>query len=69
LKIARQLANGPTKAFAMSKALINKSMLPFLECQLEAERHGVMTTSLTDDYKEGIAVFTRQKAAPEFRGR
>lgn len=69
MKIARQLANGPTKAFAMSKALINKSMLPFLECQLEAERHGVMATSLTEDYKEGIAVFTRQKSSPEFKGR
>lgn len=68
-KMARKLADGPTKAFAASKALINKSMLPFLECQLEAERFGVMSTSLTEDYREGIAVFTRQKAAPEFKGK
>ncbi len=68
-KMAEQLANGATKAFATSKALINKALLPFLECQLESERHGVMTTSLTDDYKEGIAVFTRQKKVPEFKGK
>lgn len=68
-KMAAQLANGPTKAFAASKALLNKSLLPFLEVQLEAEREGVMSCSLTDDYKEGIAVFTGQKKKPEFKGR
>lgn len=68
-KMAQTLANGPTKAFAASKALLNKCLLPALECQLEAERNGVMTTSLTEDYKEGIAVFTRQKKTAEFKGK
>lgn len=68
-KLARRLADGPTKAYASSKALLNKALLPFLECQLEAERQGVINTSLTEDYKEGIAVFTRQKKTPEFKGR
>lgn len=68
-KMARKLANGPTQAFAYSKALVNRALIPYLECQLEAERNGVMKTSLSNDYKEGIAVFTRRKKAAEFQGR
>lgn len=68
-KMAAKLASGATQAFASSKALMNKALLPFLEVQLEAERAGVMATSLTDDYKEGIAVFTGQKKKPEFMGK
>jgi enoyl-CoA hydratase/carnithine racemase len=68
-KMAVRLANGPTKAFAWSKALLNKCLLPFLEVQLEMERDGVMSCSLSDDYKEGIAVFTGQKKKPEFKGK
>jgi enoyl-CoA hydratase/carnithine racemase len=68
-KMAQRLANGPTRAYAASKALLNKALLPFLECQLEAERQGVISTSLTEDYKEGVAVFTRQKKVPEFKGK
>jgi len=69
MKMATKLANGPTKAFAESKVLLNKCLLPFLEVQLEAERDGVMSCSLTDDYKEGVAVFTGQKKKPEFKGK
>ncbi len=68
-KIAAKLANGATKAFAASKALLNQTLLPFLEVQLEAERDGVMSCSLSDDYQEGIAVFTGQKKKPEFKGK
>jgi enoyl-CoA hydratase/carnithine racemase len=67
-KMAAKVANGATKAFAVSKALLNRSLLPFLEVQLEAERDGVMSCSLSEDYKEGIAVFTGQKKKPEFKG-
>ncbi|HWP97993.1 MAG TPA: enoyl-CoA hydratase-related protein [Syntrophomonadaceae bacterium] len=68
MTMATKLANGATKAFASSKALLNKSMLPLLEVQLEAERIGVINTSGSDDYKEGIAVFTGNKKKPEFKG-
>ncbi|MEQ8175570.1 MAG: enoyl-CoA hydratase-related protein [Syntrophomonadaceae bacterium] len=68
-KTAAKLASGATRAFAASKALMNKALLPFLEVQLEAERAGVMSTSLSEDYKEGIAVFTGQKKKPEFTGK
>ncbi len=68
-KMAGQLANGATRAYAAAKALLNKALIPYLECQMEAERNGLLMTSLTDDYQEGIAVFTRKKKAPEFKGK
>lgn len=69
MKLAARLANGATKAFAASKALLNKCLLPFLEVQLEAERDGVMSCSLTSDYQEGVAVFTGKKKKPDFTGK
>jgi len=68
-KMAAKLAGGATLAFASSKALLNKAVLPYLEVQLEAERKGVMCTSMTEDYKEGVAVFTGKKKKPEFKGK
>jgi 2-(1,2-epoxy-1,2-dihydrophenyl)acetyl-CoA isomerase len=68
-KLAARLAAGPTQAYAWSKALMNKCLLPFLELQLELEREGVMATSISDDYKEGVAVYTGQKKKPEFTGK
>lgn len=68
-KMAARLAGGATKAYAASKALLNKCLMPFLEVQLEAERDEIIRCAYTDDYKEGIAVFTGQKKKPEFKGR
>ncbi len=69
IKLAQKLARGATRAFAASKVLLNKSLLPFLEVQLEAERDGVVGCSLTADYQEGVAVFTGQKKKPDFTGK
>lgn len=69
VKMAARLANGPTQAYAWSKALLNKCLLPYLEVQLEMERDGVMACSISDDYKEGVAVYMGQKKKPEFTGK
>lgn len=69
LKYARQLSAGATQAFAISKALLNKSVLPFLETQMEEERQGLLKVALTEDFHEGVRVITREKAAPEFKGK
>ena len=69
VKMATRLANGPTQAYAWSKALLNKCLLPYLEVQLEMERDGVMACSMSDDYKEGVAVYMGQKKKPEFTGK
>lgn len=68
-KIAAKLAKGATKAFAASKALLNRSLMPYLQSQLELERELVMDCARTEDYREGIAVFTGQKKKAEFQGR
>ncbi len=68
-KMAARLAGGATQAFAWSKALMNKCLLPFLETQLEMEMDGVTACSYSDDSKEGIAVFSGQKKKPEFTGK
>lgn len=68
-KLAARLAGGATKAFALSKALLNKSLLPYLEVQMEEERKNVIAASYTEDYKEGVAVFTGQKKKAEFKGK
>lgn len=69
MKYAKQLANGATHAFAISKALLNKSLLPYLETMMEEERQGLLKSALTEDFLEGVRVITRQKAAPEFKGK
>lgn len=69
LKYAQQLAGGATQAFANSKALLNKSVLPYLETLMEEERQALMKVALTEDFREGVQVILKQKAAPEFKGR
>lgn len=69
IKYAQQLAGGATQAFAYSKALLNKSVLPYLEAQMEEERQALMKVALTEDFREGVKVIMKQKAAPEFKGR
>ncbi len=67
-KVARKLADGPTKAYASAKAMINSSMLPGLESQMEKERWGISSCGATEDFKEGYeAVFNKRKA--NFSGR
>lgn len=67
-KLARRLANGPTRAYASAKSLINRVMLPGLESQMELERWGISTCGGTDDFVEGFeAVFNKRK--PSFKGR
>ncbi len=66
--LAAKLAAGPTEAFARSKALLNHSLFGGLETQLELERQGIMASSDTEDFREGLAAFF-EKRPPVFRGR
>lgn len=66
--LAQRLAQAPTRAIALGKALVNRSIGDHLETQMEFERYGVTTSSGTEDFREGIAAFF-QKRKPEFRGR
>ncbi|MEA1960526.1 MAG: enoyl-CoA hydratase [Bacillota bacterium] len=68
MKIAEKLANGPTRAYASAKALINNTMLQGIETQMDKERRSIATCGGTEDFAEGCdAVFNKRK--PNFKGK
>ena len=66
--VSTQLAHGPTTAFGGAKALVNATLFPMLETQLERERQRLVTQAGTEDFLEGLSAFM-QKKKPRFRGR
>ena len=67
LALARQLAAGPTRAYAAAKRLLQRSLDHSLETQLEDEAQAIAATSVTADAREGIRAFL-EKRPPQFRG-
>lgn len=68
MKLAVKLANGPTKAYASGKTLINQSMFQGIEGQMEEERYRISACGASDDFKEGSdAMFNKRK--PVFTGK
>ena len=66
--IATKLANGPTRAYANAKALINRSMLDGIESQMDLERYSISDCGGSEDFVEGSdAIFNKRK--PAFKGR
>jgi 2-(1,2-epoxy-1,2-dihydrophenyl)acetyl-CoA isomerase len=65
--IAKRLANGPTIAFAKTKALMNQSMDMSIEAQLEAEVQAFAECAHTSDLREGVMAFV-EKRKPAFTG-
>lgn len=68
LALARQLAQGPTRALAEQKRLLRQSFDRTLSDQLADEKRTIMAIGLTADADEGISAFA-EKRRPEFRGR
>jgi 2-(1,2-epoxy-1,2-dihydrophenyl)acetyl-CoA isomerase len=66
--LARELAQGPTKAFGTAKRLLHQSTWESLETQLELEAQGIAACGHTEDFRAGVTAFA-QKATPTFRGR
>ena len=66
--VARQLAQGPTLAYARAKKLCYSGVNETLETQMEHEARDIADGGKTEDFREGIAAFT-QKRAPTFQGR
>ena len=64
-KVAKRIAQGASKAFARTKELLNRSLLESLETQMENERQGIIASSQTPDFREGIAAFL-EKRPPKF---
>lgn len=68
MQILNKLANGPTKAYALTKQLIRQSGSQSLEQQLEAEAIAFSHLSQTADFKAGVTSFLN-KSKPEFTGK
>ena len=67
-KLASKLAKMPTKAFAMTKELINAGMSNTLDQQLQMEGEYQIAASQSYDYNEGVNAFL-EKRKPEFKGK
>jgi 2-(1,2-epoxy-1,2-dihydrophenyl)acetyl-CoA isomerase len=66
-RIARRLAEGPTRAYAEAKRLMNHSLERSIETQMEEELAAFARCAQTHDLAEGVAAFV-EKRKPAFRG-
>jgi len=66
--LAKQLAEGPTVAFGMTKKIINKGLTMDLSSVLECEAFGVTIAGTTEDAQEGVMAFLEKRKA-DFKGR
>jgi 2-(1,2-epoxy-1,2-dihydrophenyl)acetyl-CoA isomerase len=66
--MARELAQGPTKAFGGAKRLFHQSTWESLETQMELEAQAIAASGHTDDFRNGVTAFAR-KQTPTFSGR
>lgn len=66
-QVVRQVANGPTRAFAATKHAVDAASLD-LETALERECEAQRNLGETLDYHEGVEAF-RQRREPHFVGR
>ncbi len=67
-RLAKKLASGSTRSFALAKRLLNNSLLTLLDRQLELERQAIIQAAGTEDYLEGLAAFF-EKRDPQFKGK
>jgi 2-(1,2-epoxy-1,2-dihydrophenyl)acetyl-CoA isomerase len=66
--LASQLSNMPTKALALTKFALQKSMQSDLPTQLENELQGQLEAGSSQDHKEGVQAFL-EKRKPVFQGK
>ena len=68
MEFVKQLANGPTLAYGLSKILLSKSGSVDLDTFLEMEASAQAVAFQTYDYHEGSTAFL-EKRKPLFKGR
>lgn len=68
MKLARELADGPTLAHGRVKRLFYATFDTGLETQMEDEAQEIAASSETADFAEGVTAF-KEKRKPRFTGR
>ena len=66
---ARELAQGPTKAYGIAKRLLHQSTWESLETQMELEAQGIAACGHTEDFRAGVTGFAEKRPPTSFRGR
>ncbi|OGQ00668.1 MAG: hypothetical protein A2026_07430 [Deltaproteobacteria bacterium RBG_19FT_COMBO_46_12] len=66
--VAVQLANGPTRAYGVSKRLLHSGWSETLETQMENESQAIANSARTQDAREGITAFL-EKRPPKYKGK
>jgi 2-(1,2-epoxy-1,2-dihydrophenyl)acetyl-CoA isomerase len=66
--LARDLAQGPSKAFGGAKRLLHQSTVESLETQMELEAQSIAAMGHTEDFRAGVTAFAAKKT-PTFQGR
>ena len=66
--VAVQLANGPTRAYGLSKRLLHSGWTETLETQMENESQAIAHSARTRDAREGITAFL-EKRLPKYKGK
>jgi len=66
--LAQYFVQGPGIALGRSKRLIEQAKTKSLEDQLEEERHSIMTTVKSEDFREGLQAFVDKRKA-KFKGK
>src|SRR5437867_10741350 len=67
--LARELAQGPSKAFGAAKRLLHQSTWESLETQMELEAQAIANSGRTEDFAAGVTAFAHKSSPPTFKGR
>jgi 2-(1,2-epoxy-1,2-dihydrophenyl)acetyl-CoA isomerase len=65
--VARELAEGPTRAFGAAKRLFHQSTWESLETQMELEAQAIAAAGRTEDFAAGVTAFVNKQAVA-FKG-
>jgi 2-(1,2-epoxy-1,2-dihydrophenyl)acetyl-CoA isomerase len=66
--LAREMAQGPSRAYGGAKRLFHQSTWESLETQMELEAQAIASSGRTEDFRAGVTAFAEKKS-PVFRGR